>query len=154
MQNENTNAIARISSCENLLTQHRSIHLLSCCLTAAATLALLFVLIMNNIAVFWLGTSILMIVLGVFETVLAVRIGFDAALLRQLGNRQSFSSKDLNELDQALMQLKLLPARKAGRPLEERLNGCLTLFKQQIWVCSLQLVTLASATAIILVKAW
>jgi hypothetical protein len=115
---------------------------------------LLFVLIMDNIVIYWLASALLMILLGALETLLAVRVGFDTELLRQLANALPFSTTSLDELDRALIQLKLLPARKTGRTLEARLSGCLALFKQQIWVCGLQLVTLFGATAIILMRAW
>ena len=144
-------AVVRITSCANILSQYRNIHWFSSGLTAAAALALLIAQTMNHITIYWLSSAVLMIILGVFETVLAVRVGFDAALLRQLTERP-YSDKRLVELDHALLQLKLLPAHKAGRALETRLSGCLTLFKQQVGVCGLQVVCLLSAALAILTR--
>ena len=148
---ESGEATVRIRSCADLLSQFRIAHWFSCGLTAATALALLVNHTMYHLGGYWLSSAVLIVILGVYETVLAVRVGFDAALLRQLTERP-YSDKRLVELDHALLQLKLLPAHKAGRALETRLSGCLTLFKQQVGVCGLQVVCLLSAALAILTR--
>ena len=63
---------------------------------------------------------------GLAETYLAIRVGFDAALFRRLGEH---SGRPISRaLDAALTRLGLLPAARAGRPLELRIAGAQRLF--------------------------
>jgi hypothetical protein len=64
---------------------------------------------------------------GLAQTYYAVRVGFDAALFERLGGQAT----DLSALDAALVQLRLLPVSKSGRPLAERVAGAQRLFHKQ-----------------------
>jgi hypothetical protein len=73
-----------------------------------------------------LPVALVVIGLGVAQAWLAVRVGFDAALLRDVANRTQFAA-----LDAALVALDLIPPEKAGRPLDERLRGAMRLMRLQ-----------------------
>ncbi|HEY5601515.1 MAG TPA: hypothetical protein VIM41_00240 [Gammaproteobacteria bacterium] len=143
----------RIQTCVSLLEQHRHLHLLSCGTSVASMLALLMMLITSTDTLVWLMVLAVVILLGVYETFLAVRIGFDTDLLHRLASHGSVTDKELRALDEALSYFKLRPESKAGRPLEKRLAGSLALFKQQAWVCGFQLIPLLCAAGIHAVKA-
>lgn len=130
--------IVLVSTCRDLLAQHRSLHLLSCCFTTAATLALFFTLNMQVYPAYVSVLLIILILLGVVETFLAVRVGFDRALLSQLVTKQEITENDLASLDEALVHTNLKSNPEKGRPLEARLDGSLRLFRQQAWFCGTQ----------------
>jgi|GEM_PF-3498441 len=139
--------LMRLTTTANLLSQHSKIHNLSVAMTVSVLLASLLLVGLGSLDLPGLSGMLLIVLLGVIEMVLAVRVGFDTALLRQLVHSNNFTSADLNGLDQALVWLKLMPADKSVRSLEPRLQGCLRLFKQQVACCMLQLVVLLSVIA-------
>jgi hypothetical protein len=63
---------------------------------------------------------------GAAQAVLALRVGFDAALFRRLAD-----APDLAAFDAAMTGLGLLPAAKAGRPLAARAAGARRLLVAQ-----------------------
>jgi hypothetical protein len=67
--------------------------------------------------------------LGLGEIYLAIRVGFDAALFRQLAS--SRNGFDLGRLDRTLARLELLPEAKAGRAMDERIAGARGLLRWQ-----------------------
>jgi hypothetical protein len=67
-----------------------------------------------------------MLAVGATEAILALRVGFDAALFRRLAD-----APDLAAFDAAMMGLGLLPAAKAGRPIEARAAGARRLLVAQ-----------------------
>jgi hypothetical protein len=70
-----------------------------------------------------LGAALLMaIVQGLF----ALRTAFDAALFRRLS-----AEPDLAALDAAMLGLHLMPPKKAGRPLADRIAGARRLLAFQ-----------------------
>ncbi len=117
-----------LSSCIALLEQHKKIHGLSLPVTVVAVAILLAPLALSTSpSLLWLGITTTIILLGLAEIWFALRIGFDQQLLASI----SADPSDLQRLDQALIQLKLMPSSKAGRGLEERLQGCLRLLTWQ-----------------------
>jgi hypothetical protein len=73
----------------------------------------------------FLGTIVL---LGLGELYLAIRVGFDAALFGRLAEAADLF--DLARLDRTLSQLRLIPPAKAGRPMAARIAGARRLL---IW---------------------
>jgi hypothetical protein len=69
---------------------------------------------------------------GLAEICVAIRAGFDAALLRQLA--ADSGGPDLAALDGALVQLDLLPPAKVGRPLAPRIDGAQRLLRRQTFL--------------------
>jgi hypothetical protein len=134
-----------------LIAQGRRLHELSCTLTAAALIGLLLAA-----AAFGQQSLPLLAVLaavaaaGLGECYLAVRTGFDAALLRRLADDDDGFDRD--RLDAALLQLRLMPPGKAARPLAPRLAGARRLFRGQGLLLVLQVVLIVAAAAIAL--AW
>lgn len=138
--------IVRVRTCHDLLGQYNSLHLLSCSMTAAGALALFFTLIMQVYSIYVSVMLVILVLFGVLETFLAVRVGFDKALLSHLAVKSEITDDDLAALDEALAHLKLRSNPETGRPLESRLNGSMRLFRQQARLCGAQ-VALLLATA-------
>jgi len=141
-------ALTSIASCASLLDQHSKIHMLSVGLTLGVTMLLAFAVGGGNLSFEYFLPMLAVILLGLFETIVAVRIGFDRRLLNTLSQRGSFSNNNLELLDDALVQLKLIPANKVGRILNERLIGCVGLLKLQAMLCCFQFVTIIVAGGI------
>jgi hypothetical protein len=115
-----------IDACAALLEQGRTLHTLSRLLTLFAV-ALLFAGALELIAKApSIIIALVVIGLGVAEAWFALRVGFDAALLRDVANRTQFAA-----LDTAMIRLDLIAPEKAGRPLDERLQGAMRLMRMQ-----------------------
>jgi len=101
-----------IAAAAYLLDRGRVVDGLSRLLTAAALLVLLLPAVLSA-SPQRLAAGILAAValLGILETFLAVRVGFDAALFHRLSTRPD--AIDFDNLDSALMRLGLV---RAGRP--------------------------------------
>ena len=100
----------------DLLEQGRVIHLLAVALCAAAAAALL-------LAPGWTAGLIpaLVLLAGLGETWMALRVGFDARCFRRIAEDRDGSG--LEGFDLALGRLGLMPPAKAGRPMAVRLAG-------------------------------
>jgi hypothetical protein len=68
---------------------------------------------------------------------LALRVGFDAELFQALA-----VNGDLAGFDRAMGALRLMPANRAGRSLERRIEGALRLLRAQGLALGLQVVLL------------
>lgn len=82
-------------------------------------------------------------VAGLCAAYAGARVAFDAALFRGLAE----GTGDLAPLDGALLQLGLMPASKAGRPLQERLAGAQRLLRRQALLLAAQAGALVLAGA-------
>jgi len=71
----------------------------------------------------------LVVLLGLIELYLAIRVSFDAALFRRLAAAPE--GFDRARLDRALSRLGLIPEDKAGRPIVERIAGARRLLAWQ-----------------------
>ncbi len=143
--NDRDTISASIISCAALLEQHTKIHGLSVA-TTVATVALLLASVLFSLSPpsLWLGVMASLVLLGLAETWIAIRIGFDQTLLLSITS----APEDLQKLDQALTQLKLMPASKAGRGLYERLHGCIRLLKWQGALLIAQLIVAVAVTVL------
>jgi hypothetical protein len=115
-----------IDVCAALLEQGRALEGLSRLLTLAALVLLFagaFGFVAKPVAI---PVGLIVIALGLVQTRFAIRVGFDAALLRDVAHRIQFAV-----LDQALVRLDLMPPDKAGRPLDARLAGAMRLLRLQ-----------------------
>ena len=129
-------ARALLASAAAWLDQGRRVDRLSRLLTVTALLALVAIAVLGApklMVVALLGLSVLA---GAAELYLAVRVGFDAALFRRLAEAGTL---ELANLDAALTTMGLLPAGKAGRPLEARVAGACSLLYQQAGSLLLQI---------------
>ena len=76
----------------------------------------------------------LALALACVEFYLAARVAFDADLFDELARRDA----DLAGFDGAMTAQGLLPTKKAGRPMEQRVRGALRLLKLQAGACAAQ----------------
>src|SRR5262249_55056396 len=114
----------------DLLAQGGRVDALSRLLTAAALLGLLLLPAITRQRVFLPFIALVPVVLiGLAEAYLAVRVGFDAALFRRLAD----PTHDFNgmRLDAALWRLRLMPVAKTGRAIEVRIAGARRLLGWQ-----------------------
>lgn len=81
---------------------------------------------------------------GLCAAYAGARVAFDAALFRGLAE----GTGDLAPLDDALLQLGLMPASKAGRPSHERLAGAQRLLRRQALLLAAQAGALIIAGAL------
>lgn len=114
-----------------MLDQGQTVDRLSRSLTAAALIGLL----VHPAAIGpppWelAGVVILIALAGLVEAYFAIRVGFDAALFHQVANAPG--APDFADTDQALTQLRLLPATKLGRPVGARIAGARRLLRFQV----------------------
>jgi hypothetical protein len=114
-----------------LLDQGRHVDRLSRPLTAAALIGILFSPAITTQPPWMLvGFATLVALAGLAEAYFAIRVGFDAALFRQLASAPE--TPDFTGTDAALTRLGLLPATKLGRPAEARVAGARRLLGFQI----------------------
>lgn len=78
---------------------------------------------------------------GLGSAYAAARVALDAALFRYL----SLAAQGPELLDTALLDLRMLPAEKAGRPLTARIAGARRLLRVQFLLLAAQALTLAAA---------
>ena len=123
-----------------LLQQGRIIDRWSRLLTIAALILLLATIMMGAPKI----VLALVVLVGIVEIYLAIRVGFDAALFERL---REPAAMDLASLDAALVQLGLLPASRSGRPLDDRIAGARRLFYKQGAALAIQLAVLLCAAA-------
>ncbi|ENX34246.1 hypothetical protein F889_02910 [Acinetobacter colistiniresistens] len=71
---------------------------------------------------------------------LFIRIEFDRGLLQYMVDQPEEVENLTQQLDQSLLNLKLIPANKTGRDWPERLKGCVRLLKIQIAIVLVQYV--------------
>ncbi|WP_043973452.1 MULTISPECIES: hypothetical protein [Acinetobacter] len=69
---------------------------------------------------------------------LFIRIELDRGLLQHMVDQSDDAENLTQQLDQALLDLKLMPANKAGRDWLVRFKGCLRLLKIQIAIVLVQ----------------
>jgi len=134
------------------LEQGRALDRLSRLLTAAAvTLLLLLALLAAQMrSETWnlmAGTLGLVILLGLAELYFAFRVGFDAALFRELAAGSSLTG--LDQLDASLTWLGLRPKAAGSRPLDDRIGGARKLLRRQALCLALQLATMVGAAGIL-----
>ena len=139
----------RITTCANLLAQHSYVHYFSILLTLAACVIMLLMALMGSLTLISFLLMLGIIITGFIEMIFAIRVGFDEKLLRQVGTPNVAEELVLKKLDDGLLFNKLVPADKADRNLQQRLTGCVGLFKRQSTVCAIQLVMVISAAFVL-----
>ena len=120
-----------------LLDQGRSFDRLSRSVTVGALVTLIAIGIFGAaepVLGFALTSSILV---GLINLYFSVRVGVDAAIFHHFAAARD-EPVDLKGLDDALKEMGLLAASKAGRPLNARIIGARRLLICQIYVTLLQ----------------
>ena len=116
-------------SAVSLLDQGRGIDRLSRLLTAAALIAPIGIAVWGVYQPVPVSLVALSVLAGVVEVYLAIRVGFDAALFRHLADAAETGTRDLANLDAALMAIGLVPASKPAvrsKRASPALAGCST----------------------------
>jgi hypothetical protein len=130
-----------------LLDQGRTVDRLSRPLTAAALIA---VLICPAIAKQppWIlfGSAVLVTLAGLAQTYFAIRVGFDAALFRQLASASD--APDFAGIDVALTRLGLLRATQLHRPAGVRVAGAKRLLRFQTLALVAQMLCIEAGACI------
>lgn len=124
----------------DLLEQGRLIHRLAGPLTVLAAIAA------PVLALGWphrgvLAALSIAVVLGLVETVLALRVAFDVRALRRIAERED----GLARFDAALVALGLMSADRSGRAMADRGWGCLRLLCWQAAIAVAQVAVLLAA---------
>jgi hypothetical protein len=136
-----------IAAAACLLDQGRVVDGLSRLLTAAALLVLLLPAVLcaspQRLAA---GILAAVALLGILETFLAVRVGFDAALFHRLSAGPE--AVDFDNLDTALVRLGLVGEPRPGRSTADRVAGAFRLLQRQAVMLGLQVALIAAAVAL------
>lgn len=131
-----------------LLSQGRALHNV-CCGGLVVTLGLAALLAFAGRLDLVAGTLLACAVLAALAgTVTAVRVGFDARLFAALA-RGEFG---LRAMDDTLVNLNLMPAIKAGRPLAPRIAGALRLMRVQAGMLALQGASLLAVLLLLMIR--
>lgn len=134
------------------LEQGRSLDRLSRLLTAGTVILLLSIALFArqmspetwNLVAAALGLTAL---LGLAELYFAFRVGFDAALFRELAAGTSLTR--LDQLDASLTWLGLRPKAAGSRSLDDRIGGARKLLYRQALCLALQLATIVVVSGIL-----
>ena len=130
----------KILMVSKLLASTNTLVIASYTIFSLSTIYLLFLASFNYVNV-WILISLLICLMHHY---LSFRVKFDAELLSylstQIHNHDIENSLDTltQQLDQSLIEFKLMNKNKAGRDWTLRLQGCLKLFKMQIALLILQ----------------
>ncbi len=127
-----------------LLEQGRVVDRLSRPLTVTALIGMAISAFMVAPAAWWLfAWTMLVLLAGLAETYLAIRVGFDGRVFRAVAADADFAATDA-----ALMRLGLLPAAKAGRPADVRIGGARRLLGLQVAALAAQVVIIVVGTMV------
>jgi len=113
----------------DLLDQGQVVNRLSIPVTAIAVGVLLLPVFPASYIV--VPTAVVVVLVGLLEFFLALRVGVNAALLRRLAEDAAQDRLDLAALDSALLALRLIPTKSAGQPIAGRFTGTRRLLQLQ-----------------------
>jgi hypothetical protein len=125
----------------DLLDQGRLIHGIAGPLTIGGTIAVPVLAVLHRPSAGVLILLTLAVALGLVETLLALRVAFDAAALHRMAGHEDGPSR----FDAALLALGLMKPDRAGRPLVDRAKGCLRLLRLQTIAAILQVAAMLAA---------
>ncbi|ENW92154.1 hypothetical protein [Acinetobacter dispersus] len=100
--------------------------------------------ILSIVSLFLFSSIPILIPLSLVTALLAIhhylfiRIEFDRGLLQHMVDQPEDIESLTQQLDQSLLNLKLIPSNKTGRDWSERFKGCLRLFKIQVMIALIQ----------------
>lgn len=150
----------QLKICASFLEQHTKVNNFSLFLTLIALFLFIYFTTINKLSTTLLVTLIIVILLGIYETILAIRVGFDAAIINHLACQERVGDEELRSLDKALVDLKLIgelirepiseriDGKQNTRDIKTRLQACMKLFKKQALSLVIQLAILITASLI------
>ena len=118
-----------LGAAADLLDQGQLLNRLSVVATSIALAVLLLPVFPTTAAMVLVAVSV--VAAGLIELYFAIRVGFDAALFRRIGNDAAEDRLDVAAFDNALTALRLLPAGKSGFPIATRIVGAKRLLVYQ-----------------------
>ncbi|WP_409286060.1 hypothetical protein [Pseudomonas protegens] len=141
----------QLYSVASLLRRGRALDQLSTGLTLLGALYGLGQYLLASVTLGGLIVSLALVLLGLVEKYLALRVAFDADLFQRVADGPAPLEHSTQALDQALSALGLQPAQRGGRPWNERSRGALGLLRRQALLLAAQVLVLLS---LILASPW
>jgi hypothetical protein len=142
MSDQGANERAQAAIAADLLAQGTTVHRLSAMLTFGAALAI------PVLGLLWprgwaMAVATLVVLLGIVELWIALRVSFDAHIFERLARGAGAGGFDAGAFDAAMRACRLIQADKAGRPVALRVRGAMVLAGKQFALLVAQLVILA-----------
>lgn len=109
---------------------------------AAFALSFILLLLPNSPGLYRFSALLFCLLLLAAHHYLSMRVLFDARLLDALAQSEQPLHEITADLDQSLIQLKLMPQAKTGRGWTERFQGCIRLLKAQACLLFMQYLVL------------
>lgn len=141
----------QLYSVASLLRRGRALDQLSTGLTLLGALYGLGQYLLTSVTLSGLLVSLALVLLGLVEKYLALRVAFDADLFQRVADAPTTLEHSTQALDQALSALGLQPAQRGGRPWDQRSRGALGLLRRQALLLAAQVLVILS---VILVSPW
>ncbi|AXK54748.1 MULTISPECIES: hypothetical protein [Pseudomonas] len=141
----------QLYSVASLLRRGRALDQLSTGLTLLGALYGLGQYLLASVSLGGLIVSLALVLLGLVEKYLALRVAFDADLFQRVADSPASLEHSTQALDQALGALGLQPVEKGGRPWDQRSRGALGLLRRQALLLAAQVLVLLS---LILASPW
>ncbi|MDP4570906.1 hypothetical protein Q8O96_17755 [Pseudomonas sp. LPH60] len=141
----------QLYSVASLLRRGRALDQLSTGLTLLGALYGLGQYLLASVSLGGLIVSLALVLLGMVEKYLALRVAFDADLFQRVADSPASLEHSTQALDQALGALGLQPVEKGGRPWDQRSRGALGLLRRQALLLAAQVLVLLS---LILASPW
>lgn len=141
----------QLYSVASLLRRGRALDQLSTGLTLLGALYGLGQYLLTSVTLGGLLVSLALVLLGLVEKYLAMRVAFDADLFQRVADAPTTLEHSTQALDQALSALGLQPAQRGGRPWDQRSRGALGLLRRQALLLAAQVLVILS---VILVSPW
>ncbi|AAY95386.1 hypothetical protein D3X12_04395 [Pseudomonas protegens] len=141
----------QLHSVASLLRRGRALDQLSTGLTLLGALYGLGQYLLTSVTRGGLLVSLALVLLGLVEKYLALRVAFDADLFQRVADAPTTLEHSTQALDQALSALGLQPAQRGSRPWDQRSRGALGLLRRQALLLAAQVLVILS---VILVSPW
>ncbi|WP_047290134.1 hypothetical protein [Pseudomonas protegens] len=141
----------QLYSVASLLRRGRALDQLSTGLTLLGAMYGLGQYLLTSVTLGGLLVSLALVLLGLVEKYLALRVAFDADLFQRVADAPTTLEHSTQALDQALSALGLQPAQRGGRPWDQRSRGALGLLRRQALLVAAQVLVILS---VILVSSW
>lgn len=150
MTSAHQKAAQMLAAAADLLDQGQIVNRLSIAVTAIAIAVMLLPVFPASGA--FVPAAALVTIAGLAEILLAIRVGFDAALFRRMANDATAERLDLSAVDNALVGLRLMAAEDAGRTLAHRFAGAKRFLILQGVAMLIQAVLAIAAGALLLLE--
>jgi hypothetical protein len=138
MTSPHQKAAQMLAAAADLLDQGQTVNRLSIALTAIGLGVLLVPMIPVSDAT--QPTAAIVAIVGIVELVFAARVAVHAARFRRLAEDSAAERLDIAAYDQAMVSMKFMTAKQAGKPIGRRYELARKLFYVQVASFGLQVV--------------